>query len=163
MQADTIGSRALCVPPMGAATQVPTCQAQHWLHVYRCSQTRLKAYSCSPAKLQVQTCRCPQARLQVHRCRRPGSGHAGARRPGSRCNHAGTRRPCSRCKLAGAYHRPGSRCAGASRLGSRFIRADRMGSGSVYTYPPPVTRPNPWARTSTQSSHSQCRPGPKSG
>ena len=77
--------------PMGAATQVPTCQAQHWLHVYRCSQTRLKAYSCSPgqasgANMQVPTgqapgaqvpqtwlraCRCPQARLQVQPCRYP--------------------------------------------------------------------------------------------
>ena len=24
--------------------------------------------------------------------------------------------------------------------------AIRMGSGSVYTYPPPVTQPNPWAQ-----------------
>ena len=144
-QADTIGSRARCVPPHGcyvlsaprlqvhshrcplAGRKMPT----HWLQVYRCSQTRLKAYRCPPARLQVQTCRCPQARVQV--------------RPGSRCNHAGTRRPFSRCKLAGAYHRPGSRCAGASRLGSRYARAIRMGSGSVKTYPPPVTQLNPWA------------------
>ena len=120
-QADTIGSRALCVPSRGCCVlsaprlQVHSHRCQlagrkmhtHWLHVYRCSRTRLKA-------------------------RRPC---AGARRPGSRCNHANTHRPGSRRKLAGAYHRPGSWCAGASRLGSRCVRAIRMGSGSVNTNP----------------------------
>ena len=81
-QADTIGSRARCVPPHGCCVlSAPRLQVHshrcplagrknhtHRLHVYRCSQTRLKAYRCPPARLQVQTCRCPQARLQVHRC-----------------------------------------------------------------------------------------------
>ena len=162
-QADTIGSRAPCVPPHGCCVlsaprlQVHSHRCQlagrklhtHWLHVYRCSQTRLKAYRCPPASKHAGAHR-PGSRCTG--ARRPGSGHAGARRPGSRCNHAGTSRPGSRRKLAGAYHRPGSSCAGA-------IRAIRMGSGSVYTYPPPVTQPNPWAH---KASHSQ-RPGPKSG
>ena len=144
-QADTTGSRAVCVPPHGCCVlsaprlqvQSPRCplagckKHTHWLHVYRCSQSRLKAYRCPPARLQVQTCRCPRARLQCTGAGRPGSGHTGARRPGSRCNHAGTRRPGSSCKLAGAYHTPGSRCAGASRLGCRYIRAVRMGCRSV--------------------------------
>ena len=103
-QADTIGSRALCVPPHECCVlSAPRLQVHshrcplagrkmhtHWLHVYRCSQTGLKAF--------------------IHR-------------PGFRCKHAGAHRP-----------------------GSRYIRAVRMGSGSVYTYPPPVTRPNPWAQ-----------------
>ena len=148
-QADTIGSRALCVPPHGCCVlSAPRLQ----VHSHRCplarTRTRLQTthigahrpgFRCKHAGAHRPGSRCTGAR-------RPGSGHAGARRPGSRCNHAGTRRPGSRCKLAGAYHRPGSRCAGASRLGSRYIRAVRMGSGSVYTYPPPVTRPNPWAQ-----------------
>ena len=128
-QADTIGSRALCVPPHGCCVlSAPRLQVHshrcplagrkmhtHWLHVYRCSQTRLKAkgahrpgFRCNHAGAHRGS-RCTGAR-------RPGSGHAGARRPGSRCNHAGTRRPGSRCKLAGAYHRPGSRCCQQARL-----------------------------------------------
>ena len=81
-QADTIGSRARCVPPHGCCVlSAPRLQVHshrcplagrkmptHWLQVYRCSQTRLKAYRCPPARLQVQTCRCPQARVQVNRC-----------------------------------------------------------------------------------------------
>ena len=150
-QANTIGSRAVCVPPhgccvlsaprlLGAFTQVHT----HWLHVYQCSQTthigaHRPGFRCKHAGAHRPGSRCTGAR-------RPGSGNAVPLIPGSRCNHAGTRRPGSRCKLAGAYYRPGSRCAGASRLASRYIRAVRMRSGSVYTYPPPVTRPNPWAQ-----------------
>ena len=78
-QADTIGSRALCVPPH--VLSAPRLQVHshrcplarrkmntHRLHFYRCSQTRLKAKRCPPARLQVQTCKCPQARLQVHSC-----------------------------------------------------------------------------------------------
>ena len=74
-QADTIGSRALCVPPHGCCVlsasrlQVHSHRCPfagrrmhtHWLHVYQCSQTRLKAYRCK---------------------------HAGAHRPGSRCTGA---------------------------------------------------------------------------
>ena len=152
-QANTIGSRALCVPPRGCCVlSAPRLQVHshrcpmhtHWLHVYRCSQTRLKAYGCPPARLQVRTCGCPQARLQVHRCQQTWLRACRWSQGRVQCNHAGTRRPGSKCKLASAYHRPGSRCAGASRLGSRYIRAVRI--GSVCTYPPPVTRPSPWAQ-----------------
>ena len=138
--------RPLSVPvpvvfhPMGAASCQPRLQVHshrcplsgrkmhtHWLHVYRCSQTRLKAYRCHRPGF-----RCKHAGAHRPGSRCTGARRlAGARRPGSRCNHAGTCRPVSRCKLAGAYHRPG---------------AIRMGSGSVYTYPPPVAQPNPWAQ-----------------
>ena len=96
-QADTIGSRAPCVPPHGCCVlSAPRLQVHshrcplagrkmhtHWLHVYRCSVTRLKAYRCPPARLQVQlqvhrcpqtwlrACRRPQARLRVRPCRYP--------------------------------------------------------------------------------------------
>ena len=78
-------------PP--ARLQVQTCRCPlagrkmhtHWLHIYRCSQTRLKAYRCPPVRLHVCTwlqvhrcpqtwlraCRCPLARLQVQPCRYP--------------------------------------------------------------------------------------------
>ena len=112
----------------------------HWLHVYRCSQTRLKAYRCPPSRLQVQTCRWPQARLQVHRCPQTWLR---ARRPGSRCNHAGTRRPVSRCKLAGARYPYGLR---------------------VRVYVPPTSdTTQPMGSGHPSKGHSQCRPGPKSG
>ena len=148
-QADTIGSRALCVPPHECCIlSAPRFQVHshrcplagrkmhtHWLHVYRCSQ--LKAYRCPPARLQVQTCRpgsrcrcpqtrCPQARLQVQPCRYP---QARLQVQTCRCLPQARLQVC-RCQQA--------------RL--RYIRAVRMGSGSVYTYPPPVTRPNPWAQ-----------------
>ena len=117
-QADTIGSRARCVPPHECCVlSAPGLQVRshrcphagrkmhtHWLHVYRCSQTRLKAYRCPLARLQMQTCRCPQARLQVHRC--PQTWLRACRCPQARLR---TRRPVSRRKLAGAYNRPGSR------------------------------------------------------
>ena len=139
-QADTIGSRALCLPPHGCCVlSAPRLQ----VHSHRCPL----ADALAPRLLVLAD--QAEGKKGAHR---PGfrCKHAGAHRPGSRCTGArrpaGTRRPGSRYNLAGAYHRPGSRCAGASRLGSRYIRAVRMGSGSVYTHPPPVTRPNPWAQ-----------------
>ena len=99
-QADTIGSRALCVPPHGCCVlSAPRLQVHshrcplagrkmhtYWLHVYRCSQIRLKAkrqVPTGPAPAQVPadlaqvpagqapgaTMRYPQARLQVQTCR----------------------------------------------------------------------------------------------
>ena len=109
-QADTIGSRALCVPPHGCCVlPAPRFQVHshrcplagrkmhtHWLHVLPVPADQAEAYRCKHAGAHRPGSRCTGAR-------RPGSGHTGARRPGSRCSHAGTRRPGSRCKLAGAY------------------------------------------------------------
>ena len=122
-QADTIGSRALCVPPRGCC--VPSAPRLQ-MHSHRCPLAG------AGSMFRHLGAHRPGFRCELAGAHRPGSRCTGASRPGSghaggHSNHAGTHRPGSKCKLAGAYHRPG--CC-----------------GSVCTYPPPVTRANPWAQ-----------------
>ena len=154
-QADTIASRALCVPPHGCCVlSAPRLQVhshrcplarhkmhKHWLHVYQCSQTR-----CKPAGAHRPGPRCTGAR-------RPGSGHVGAHRPGS----PQARLQVQTCRCLPQARFQVCRCQQA-RL--QINTCCRMGCGSVYTCPPTSYTTQPMGSGHpSKASHSQCRPG----
>ena len=122
-QADTIiGSRALCVPPHGCCVL-------------------------SAPRLQVHSHRCSLAGRRMHtHLHQPGfrCKHAGAHRPGSRCT--GSRRPGSG-GLQARIQLQTCRCLPQTRLQVCRCQQARLQIYTCcpYTYPPPVTRPNPWA------------------
>ena len=146
--------------PMGAAS----CQPQGFWYllgarcirtgstftVYWCSQTRLKAYRCLPARLQVQTCRCPQARLHVHRC--PQTWLRACKRPQARLQVQPCRYPQARTGQA-----PGVQVPAGSAPDCPYGLRIR-----VYVPPTTDTTQPMGSEHPSKASHSQCRPGPKS-
>ena len=136
--------------PMGAAS----CQAQGFKCIHtgahlpgaRCIRTgsTFTGARRPPARLQVQTCRCPQARLQVHRCPQTWL---------RACRCTQVRLQVQPCRYPHA------------RLQAQTCRcAIRMGSGSVYTYPPTSHTTQPMGSGHPgKASHSQCRPVPSAG
>ena len=97
----------------------------------------------SGAFTQVPTCRAQDAYALAPRLPVLADQAEGIKVPTGQASGANMQVPTGQAPGALAQ---GKLSADASRLGSRYIRAVRMGSGSVYTYPPPVTRPNPWAQ-----------------
>ena len=139
--------------PMGAAS----CKMHtHWLHVYRCSQTRLKAY--------VQTCRCPRARLQVHRC--PQTWLRACRCPQARLQVQPCRYPQASLQVQTCRWLPQARLQVCRCQQARLQTYTCYPYGlRVRVYVPPTsdtTQPMGSGHPS-KASHSQCRPGPKSG
>ena len=130
----------------------------HWLHIYRCSQTRLKAYRCPPVRLHVCTW------LQVHRC--PQTWLRACRCPQARLQVQPRRYPQARLQVQTC------RCLPQARLQVCRCQQARL---QIYTccpyglrvpvYVPPTsdtTQPMGSGHPS-KASHSQCRPGLKSG